>query len=111
MNMMNSSLIISVQYLESQEEEEVLLGQVQLCHNDYSPELLLTGWHLSFLLQQYRHYGDGFIVWNLQTSNLNPFLSKLPLPQADLEVYHSVSVLHIELQHPAPGRVDERHEV
>ena len=37
--------------------------------------------------------------------------SWLLFPWADLEVYHGVSVLHVELQHPAPGRVDEGHEV
>ena len=28
-----------------------------------------------------------------------------------LEVYHGVPVLHVELEHPAPGGVDEGHEV
>ena len=26
-------------------------------------------------------------------------------------MYHGVSVLHVELQHPAPGGVDQGHEV
>ena len=41
---------------------------------------------------------------------IETFSAKLPL-DPDLEVYHGVSVLHVELQHSAPGRVDQRHEV